>query len=559
MVNAGVNAILIKVAAIGLDTKHLGKSLAEMQAHLLRMNQMYDLHVCGEGGEYETFTLDCPLFKKRIHIDDSKIIMHSDDAFAPVAYLRIKSASLLEKGENEIHVSRGGKLATLDIPKRALFSPDEQQIVEDISAMPMSQDAPFNPRLLISPPQPTPAYLPTVSISHTHICISSVSAFNSSQARNTFTIQDESESMLAHALELLSQHSLNTPDLSSITLYLRDMSDFVAVNEVYKRVIGFSRPPVRVCIASASLPGKCRMIMDLTASQNASRETLHVQSLSYWAPANIGPYSQGVNVRSTTSLDDDVSSITNVFIAGMIAMDPRNLQVLSNTIEQAVLSLKHIGSVMQVLTEAPRSMSRAECITKYCSSAVCYLASEPSAFQELYTRANGAWRAYVGEAFAAEFPVLYVMVSHLPKAAKVEWQIAATVHSDEVESNNLSAEGQSHLDKHLTYDVQSYSRGTARLGQGIVSASSEKIQFESLLDATVSCLDKIIDAADRNSISLIRIFYLARMVNADEIEVLQAMLQNGILEYLCRRNMTASVSLLAVVAMSKGVLAMSVQ
>lgn len=24
------------------------------------------MNVCGEGGEYETFTLDCPLFKKRI-------------------------------------------------------------------------------------------------------------------------------------------------------------------------------------------------------------------------------------------------------------------------------------------------------------------------------------------------------------------------------------------------------------------------------------------------------------------------------------------------------------
>lgn len=25
-----------------------------------------ELNVCGEGGEYETITLDCPLFKKKI-------------------------------------------------------------------------------------------------------------------------------------------------------------------------------------------------------------------------------------------------------------------------------------------------------------------------------------------------------------------------------------------------------------------------------------------------------------------------------------------------------------
>lgn len=29
-------------------------------------NAMYGLHVCGEGGEYETLTLDSPLFKQRI-------------------------------------------------------------------------------------------------------------------------------------------------------------------------------------------------------------------------------------------------------------------------------------------------------------------------------------------------------------------------------------------------------------------------------------------------------------------------------------------------------------
>jgi diphthine-ammonia ligase len=29
-------------------------------------SQRFGLNVCGEGGEYETFTLDCPLFKKKI-------------------------------------------------------------------------------------------------------------------------------------------------------------------------------------------------------------------------------------------------------------------------------------------------------------------------------------------------------------------------------------------------------------------------------------------------------------------------------------------------------------
>lgn len=67
MIDCQVYAILIKVASLGLvPDRHLGKSLRDMQSHLLKMKDKYGLNVCGEGGEYETFTLDCPLFKHKI-------------------------------------------------------------------------------------------------------------------------------------------------------------------------------------------------------------------------------------------------------------------------------------------------------------------------------------------------------------------------------------------------------------------------------------------------------------------------------------------------------------
>lgn len=67
MIDCQVYAIIIKVASLGLvPDRHLGKTLREMQPHLIKMKEKYGLNVCGEGGEYETFTLDCPLFKKRI-------------------------------------------------------------------------------------------------------------------------------------------------------------------------------------------------------------------------------------------------------------------------------------------------------------------------------------------------------------------------------------------------------------------------------------------------------------------------------------------------------------
>ncbi|KAJ1917055.1 hypothetical protein IWQ60_007897 [Tieghemiomyces parasiticus] len=66
MADNGMECVLIKVAAIGLKPTHLGKTIAEMYPYLCELNDKYDVHICGEGGEYETFTLDCPLFKRRI-------------------------------------------------------------------------------------------------------------------------------------------------------------------------------------------------------------------------------------------------------------------------------------------------------------------------------------------------------------------------------------------------------------------------------------------------------------------------------------------------------------
>ncbi|XP_048187771.1 diphthine--ammonia ligase [Perognathus longimembris pacificus] len=98
MIESDIQAVIIKVAALGLDPdKHLGKTLNEMEPYLLELSKKYGVHVCGEGGEYETFTLDCPLFKKKIIVDSSEVVVHSADAFAPVAYLRFLEAHLEDK------------------------------------------------------------------------------------------------------------------------------------------------------------------------------------------------------------------------------------------------------------------------------------------------------------------------------------------------------------------------------------------------------------------------------------------------------------------------------
>lgn len=67
MIRNDFYAILIKVAALGLEpNQHLGKTIEDMLPILIGLNEKYGINVCGEGGEYETLVLDCPLFKKKL-------------------------------------------------------------------------------------------------------------------------------------------------------------------------------------------------------------------------------------------------------------------------------------------------------------------------------------------------------------------------------------------------------------------------------------------------------------------------------------------------------------
>lgn len=99
MISSGIEAILIKVACMGLEPeKHLGKSISEMRDYLVGLESRYGANVCGEGGEYESLTLDCPLFKsKRLRVDEYEIRIHSNDAFARVGYLVFKKFHLESK------------------------------------------------------------------------------------------------------------------------------------------------------------------------------------------------------------------------------------------------------------------------------------------------------------------------------------------------------------------------------------------------------------------------------------------------------------------------------
>lgn len=92
----GVHAILVKVSGGGLDPlKHVGKDLAALQPVFQRLKERYGLDICGEGGEYESLVLDCPIFKKRIELLETEILIDKDDP--SVGYLSISKYAVHEK------------------------------------------------------------------------------------------------------------------------------------------------------------------------------------------------------------------------------------------------------------------------------------------------------------------------------------------------------------------------------------------------------------------------------------------------------------------------------
>ncbi|GAB5358622.1 hypothetical protein AAMO2058_000474400 [Amorphochlora amoebiformis] len=73
--HAHIDAIITKTAAGGLKPDRvLGKSIKELRSPLLTWASTYTSHPCGEGGEYETLVLDCPLYRNRLVLQNTKRI-----------------------------------------------------------------------------------------------------------------------------------------------------------------------------------------------------------------------------------------------------------------------------------------------------------------------------------------------------------------------------------------------------------------------------------------------------------------------------------------------------
>ncbi|XP_063804128.1 diphthine--ammonia ligase isoform X2 [Pseudophryne corroboree] len=324
IISSGVQAILIKVAAIGLDPeKHLGQSLEEIGPYLKQLSAQYGVHVCGEGGEYETLTLDCPLFMKKIVVDSTEVVMHSNDAFAPVAYLRLLKLHLENKAGSPALVLGGPCPCDVIQPV-----PEETQLQSKTESQPLT----------CIPQTRMPGKVHCSSRSASGFCwISGVTAIGDNVREATVR---GLSSMKARVQEM----GLQMSDAVLVHLYIREMGDFATINAEYGTLFS-SAPPARVCV-QCCLPQDTLFSMDVlfwlpvTCSADCAPEkiAMHVQSISHWAPANIGPYSQAVRVGGT------------IFCAGQIALKPCTMQLVSGGIlTESHVSLLHVESVLEAI------------------------------------------------------------------------------------------------------------------------------------------------------------------------------------------------------------------
>jgi len=73
MLRDGFEIIITAVAAGGLDESWLGRKLdSAAVSELTKVSRKYRFSVIGEGGEFESFVLDCPLFSKRIKVAEAE-------------------------------------------------------------------------------------------------------------------------------------------------------------------------------------------------------------------------------------------------------------------------------------------------------------------------------------------------------------------------------------------------------------------------------------------------------------------------------------------------------
>lgn len=416
----GLDARIVKVAAVGLDAeKWIWRNVADITNRRLLegLQKKWGVHVAGEGGEYETIVVDGPGWKGRIEVRESE--REIVDGGGGVGHAKILNAKfILRKGkmqEQEEWVSA--------LKRPSLWDPEFEEILE---ALKERKGDPKQPESIII--LDGGEKIPSKSVRR----LGGVIFINNLTATSfpTKDVLQEVDDIMTSLSKILDSYGTDFSRITSTTLLLRSMKSFAEANRSYSSRFTTPNPPSRVCVSVGNgLPAGVNVMLSVTVNlpvtdseEYARRKGLHVQSRSYWAPANIGPYSQSVSVDGWTTM------------AGMIPLIPACMEVANAGIStrevqvQAVLALQHMWRVAKAVDVAAFL------------GCVVYVVDEIG-MDAAWRAWKQLWRGWRGEAgfrglwgvAGGEIdhqnedgdglrpPLLIVSVEELPRSCMVEW------------------------------------------------------------------------------------------------------------------------------------------
>ncbi|OEL18357.1 Diphthine--ammonia ligase [Dichanthelium oligosanthes] len=390
MIRRGIVAITVKVAALGLKpSSHLGKELAELKCHLLRMNESYGINVCGEGGEYETLTLDCPLFRNaRIILDNYEIILHSADSIASVGILHPRSFHIEYKPYSSDGIGDGSVIQEIS---SCMYEVDEVMThtdVEEKQTLSPAVDAYTNIGLCIS---------------KTGKNLRSIGCWIQDHSRASEGLKADLVAVLSRIDNELKEEGLGWVNVLYVHLYISNMKEFGLANEVYVSFITEKKCYLGVPSRSTiELPlvlvGLGKAYVEVLVSNELKKRVLHVQSISCWAPSCIGPYSQATLYGQI------------LYMAGQLGLDPPTMKLCpGGPTAELELALQNSEAVANAFSCS--IYSSAIHFLVYCSA---QLTSDEK--EEVEQTLQSSYITRLDCSTAGSYPtVLYVFAPDLPK------------------------------------------------------------------------------------------------------------------------------------------------
>lgn len=295
MIDSGIDARICKVASMGLSAKHVGKSILDeaFANHIMSLGQKWGVHVCGEGGEYETTCVDAPLFRRAVHIIDSETVDHEEGG--DVAFLVTKEVQTEEKEGGRV----GPPYAVLEQFSSLSYYQNSFAPLELGESSESDEARVVAPGVASGASVATSARRPILRQSGPFLTSSSLDVDTFDLSRDG-TPAEQCAALLTAVSAWLAGLERDLKHVVHCEVQVSDLGCFGPMNSEYARFFDIE-PPSRVCIQTTLPEGLLLRLRILVRDAGKDDEalkfqSLRVQSISTWAMPCIGPYSQATRI-----------------------------------------------------------------------------------------------------------------------------------------------------------------------------------------------------------------------------------------------------------------------